>query len=146
MNTSLKIGKPCSALGSFAWCLLPSQRVFGSQESEGKMRENGEHRENSRPAIFFTTQKKSLLQTVHRAYIMPMIRKITKTSKPQLLHRGYYRKNCKKRVKRGVKCQMGQKLESKISHSGAKILHPTALLLSLLFFCSIFPSNCYLQC
>ena len=98
--------------------------------------------------IFYCKKKKSLLQTVHRAYIMPMIRKITKTSKPQLLHQGYYRKNCKKRVKRGVKCQMGQKLESKISHSGAKFSHsgakmlpPTALLLSLLFFCSIFPSD-----
>ena len=45
------------------------------------------------------------------AYIAPKLSKITKIHGMPLLHEGYFRKNHKKRVKRG---QLGQNLESKL--------------------------------
>ena len=102
------------------------------------------------PSRILLLPKKSLLQTVHRAYIMPMIRKITKTSKPQLLHQGYFRKNCKNRVKRGVKCQMSN--GTKTGEQNFALVQNFAPVRNfrtvvrkfctpLLFFCSIFPSD-----
>ena len=49
---------------------------------------------------------------------------------------------CWRKFHTGVKFRTCAKFShsgAKFSHSGAKILHPTTVLLSLLFFCSIFP-------
>ena len=70
------------------------QGVFGNPESKKKKKENGRKgkQREKLPPIILLLPKKLTLQTVHRAYIMPMIRKFTKTSKLQLLHQGYFKK------------------------------------------------------
>ena len=139
--------------------------MFGSRENKRKakkMKEEGSSGKTPAHCISIAKSELPPLQTIHKVYIMPMIRKITKTSKLQLLHQGYFRKNCKKKGQTGSQMSNGtkigeqifsqcenfalvQKLHVKISHflaSSALLSFFSSSFLLIFFICNAkFDSN-----